>query len=152
MSRCESWGVPPFLNGCAVFAHKHALALAHASRGGKCKRWGSPPGTKWRAVAGRSAQAQRGRLGCLLSRARDGVPQRARFPCISVKRRDCFFWVPASRGGRCPGKARRDVWWKTARPTPTFSSSYDQQTEFKLPFVSELLGLPRVTLFSHSFC
>src|SRR5271156_188951 len=32
--------VPPFLNGCAVFAHKHALALAHASRGGKCKRRG----------------------------------------------------------------------------------------------------------------
>ena len=27
------------LNGLAVFAHKHALALAHASRGGKCKRW-----------------------------------------------------------------------------------------------------------------
>src|SRR6202042_1923188 len=35
--------VPPFLNGLAVFAHKHALALAHASRGGKCKRWGAPP-------------------------------------------------------------------------------------------------------------
>ena len=35
--------VPPFLNGFAVFAHKHALALAHASRGGKCKRRGSPP-------------------------------------------------------------------------------------------------------------
>jgi hypothetical protein len=34
--------VPPFLNGLAVFAHKHALALAHASRGGKCKRWGFP--------------------------------------------------------------------------------------------------------------
>jgi hypothetical protein len=28
----------PFLNGCAVFAAKHALALAHASGGGKCKR------------------------------------------------------------------------------------------------------------------
>jgi hypothetical protein len=27
---------PPFLNGLAVFAHKHALALAHASEGGKC--------------------------------------------------------------------------------------------------------------------
>lgn len=30
--------VPPFLNGGAVFANKHALALAHASGGGKCKR------------------------------------------------------------------------------------------------------------------
>jgi len=27
---------PPFLNGLAVFAYKHALALAHASEGGKC--------------------------------------------------------------------------------------------------------------------
>ena len=34
------WVVPPLLNGCAVFAHKHALALAHASRGGKCKERG----------------------------------------------------------------------------------------------------------------
>ena len=30
---------PPFLNGLAVFAHKHALALAHASEGGKCRVW-----------------------------------------------------------------------------------------------------------------
>ena len=31
-------GEAPWLcNGCAVFVHKHALALAHASRGGKCK-------------------------------------------------------------------------------------------------------------------
>jgi hypothetical protein len=30
----------PFLNGCAVFVPKHALALAHASRGGKCKERG----------------------------------------------------------------------------------------------------------------
>jgi hypothetical protein len=31
--------VPPFLNGCAVFAPKHALAMAHAIEGGKCKVW-----------------------------------------------------------------------------------------------------------------
>src|SRR5271154_4548975 len=96
MSRCKSWVVPPFLNGRAVFANKHALALAHASRGGKCKRWGSPPLERSDQRSGggvaqrRSAQAKRGRLGCLLSRARDGVPQEAWFPCISVKRRDCF--------------------------------------------------------------
>jgi len=30
----------PVLNGCAVFAHKRALALAHASRGGKRKERG----------------------------------------------------------------------------------------------------------------
>jgi hypothetical protein len=36
--RVAHWVVPPFLNGRAVFADKHALALAHASGGGKCKR------------------------------------------------------------------------------------------------------------------
>jgi len=35
---------PPVLNGCAVFAHKHTLALAHASGGGKCKLWEKWPG------------------------------------------------------------------------------------------------------------
>ena len=49
--RCCSWVVPPVLNGRAVFANKHALALAHASRGGKCKRRGSLPRNEWRAAA-----------------------------------------------------------------------------------------------------
>jgi hypothetical protein len=59
---------------CAVFATKHALALAHASGGGKCKRRVPYPecnGGRRR----RSAQAQRGRLGCLLSRARGRASQ-----------------------------------------------------------------------------
>src|ERR1700729_2968700 len=34
----------------------------------------------------RSAQAKRGRLGCLLSRARDGVPQQAWFPWFCAER------------------------------------------------------------------
>jgi hypothetical protein len=33
-----------------------------------------------------------------------------------------------------------------------FLLQLQQQTRFKLPIVSELLSLPRVTLFSHSFC
>jgi hypothetical protein len=41
--------LPPFLNGCAVFATKHALALAHASGGGKRKRRVPYPECKWRA-------------------------------------------------------------------------------------------------------
>jgi hypothetical protein len=28
-----------FFNGCAVFASKHALAMAHAIEGGKCRVW-----------------------------------------------------------------------------------------------------------------
>jgi hypothetical protein len=57
----------------------------------------------------RSAQAQRGRLGCLLSRARDThSPQQAWLPCISVKRRDCF--GRCSSGGRCgQGTGRAEV-------------------------------------------
>src|SRR5580704_11912376 len=43
-------------------------------------------------------------------------------------------------GGRRQGQA------------PTFSPATSSPTGFKLPFVSELLSLPRVTLFSHSFC
>src|ERR1700692_1213710 len=72
---------------------------------------GTERSAEWR---GRSAAevctSEARKIGdCLLSRARDGVPQQAWLPCISVKRRDCFFWVPASRGGRCPpGTARRD--------------------------------------------
>jgi hypothetical protein len=31
--------VPPFLDGLAVFASKHALAPAHASEGGKWRVW-----------------------------------------------------------------------------------------------------------------
>src|ERR1700722_5982698 len=38
----------------------------------------------------RSAQAKRGRLGCLLSRARDGVPQEAWFPCFARSAERCF--------------------------------------------------------------
>jgi hypothetical protein len=73
-------GLPPFLNGRAVFADKHALALAHASRGGKCKRRVPYPRNgavaEWR---GRSAaevctSAAR-KIRAPLVRARDGVPQ-----------------------------------------------------------------------------
>src|SRR5580693_9129944 len=46
------WVFPPFLNGRAVFANKHALALAHASGGGKCKRRVPYPRTEWRGRSG----------------------------------------------------------------------------------------------------
>src|ERR1700730_12146889 len=79
-------------------------------------------GTEWR---GRSeaevCTSEARKIRVPLARARGGALRKAWFPCISVKRRDCFFWVPTSRGGRCPpGKARRDVWWKTARPGTHF--------------------------------
>src|ERR1700746_2577391 len=87
--------VPPFLNGRAVFANKHALALAHASRGGKCKRWVPYPrngaGAEWR---GRSAAevctSEARKIRVPLARARDGVPQEAWFPCFARSAERCF--------------------------------------------------------------
>jgi hypothetical protein len=38
----------------------------------------------------RSAQAKRGRLGCLLSRARDGVPQEGLVSLLGAERMDRF--------------------------------------------------------------
>jgi hypothetical protein len=46
------WVVPPDLNGRAVSANKHALALAHASEGGKCNGVGK--GTAGQPKAGGS--------------------------------------------------------------------------------------------------
>jgi hypothetical protein len=61
---------------------------------------GTERSAEWRGVAQRrSAQAKRGRLGCLLSRARDGVPQQAWFPWLCAER------MSALGGGHC-GKER----------------------------------------------
>src|ERR1700744_1128120 len=84
------------LNGCAVFVPKHALALAHASGGGKCKRRVPYPecnGGRRR----RSAQAHRGRLGCLL-RAPEAEPlSRLVFLVVREAREFCCIWEgPAS--------------------------------------------------------
>src|SRR6266566_9406059 len=50
----------------------------------------------------RSAQAKRGRLGCLLSRARDGVPQEAWFPCFAGSAERCFVLRVGVAGGKGP--------------------------------------------------
>ncbi len=76
-------------------------AGAASARGGVPHPWNGAV-AEWRgggAAQRRSAQAQRGRLGCLLSRARDGVPQEAWFPCFARSAERCFgccFW-----DGRC---------------------------------------------------
>src|ERR1700674_4562852 len=73
---------------------------------------GTERSAEWRGRSAAEVCTSEGREigGCLLARARDGGPQQAWLPYISLKRRDGFFWVPASRGGRCPPeKARRDV-------------------------------------------
>jgi hypothetical protein len=61
---------------------------------------GTERSAEWR---GRSAAevctSEARKIGCLLSRARNGVPQQAWSTFISVKRRDCF--GSGSSGGRC---------------------------------------------------
>ncbi len=71
------------MNGRAVFAHKHALALAHASRGGKCKRRVPYPERSGGRAQRRSAQANRGPRRALFARwggeaRKIRVPLRAR--------------------------------------------------------------------------
>jgi hypothetical protein len=64
-----------FLNGCAVFAPKHALAMAHAIEGGKCKVWekwpsGQPQagGSEYLELHGAFSIALRAPGAALLSR------------------------------------------------------------------------------------
>jgi hypothetical protein len=64
---------------------------------------GFPTRNEVEGAAGRSAQAQRGRLGCLLSRARDGVPQEAWLPCWARgAQKDALFFGWALRAGKGP--------------------------------------------------
>jgi len=96
-----------FLNGRAVFANKHALALAHASRGGKCKRRVPYPrngaGAEWR---GRSAAevctSEARKIRVPLARARDGVPQEAWLPCFARSAGRCFVLRVGVAGGKGP--------------------------------------------------
>jgi hypothetical protein len=109
-------------------------AGAASARGG-VPTLGTQRSAEWR---GRSAAevctSEARKIGVPLVARQGRVPQQAWFPCISVKRRDCFLWVPAFRGGRCPpGKARRDVWWKTATPAPAFFSSYASKRGLNCP-------------------
>ncbi len=67
--------VPPVLNGCAVFAPKHALAMAHAIEGGKCRVWekwpsGQPQagGSEYLELHGAFSIALRAPGAALLSR------------------------------------------------------------------------------------
>jgi hypothetical protein len=67
--------VPPFLNGCAVFVPKHALAMAHAIEGGKCRVWekwplGQPQagGSEYLELHGAFSIALRAPGAALLSR------------------------------------------------------------------------------------
>ena len=100
---------PPFLNGLAVFAHKHALAQAHACRGGKCKGRGiTHPwnGAKWSGKDERSEGLHKRSAedcGKPLARARDGVPQEGLVTASCALRAPIYGalrGVPAGLGSR----------------------------------------------------
>jgi hypothetical protein len=65
--------------------------------GAASARGGFPTRNEVEGGSRRSAQAQRGRLGCLLSRARDGVPQEGLVTLLCAERRKML----CSSGGRC---------------------------------------------------
>jgi hypothetical protein len=119
--------IPPLLNGCSVFAFKHALALAHASRGGKCKRRGSPSLKRKRQLErrGRSAAEvctseagpqrvllpagvmKRGRLGCLLHAPGTESIRELVFLVLRGARGDCIRVGVAGRNGPVRGGGRK---------------------------------------------
>jgi len=81
-------GASSVLNGLAVFAHKHALALAHASEGGKCRVWekwptGQPQagGSEYLELHGAFSIALRAPGAALLSKVW--------FPCRARSAGDC---------------------------------------------------------------
>jgi hypothetical protein len=81
--------IPPFSNGCAVFAHKHALALAHASEGGKCNDLGKV--TAGQPKAGGSEYLElHGAFSITLRAPGVALLSKVWFPCLALSAGRCF--------------------------------------------------------------
>src|ERR1700692_4074894 len=80
--------VPPFLNGLAVFAHKHALALAHASEGGKCRVWEKWP-TGQPQAGGSEYLELHGAFSITLRAPGAALLSKVWFHCRARSARDC---------------------------------------------------------------
>jgi hypothetical protein len=79
------------LNGLAVFAHKHALALAHASGGGKCKGSGYRPPAAQRMARCYRVIFRRQIMGTPLARARGRAPLSVLSTCVTKQTGDMVY-------------------------------------------------------------
>src|ERR1700678_2594660 len=143
MSRCKSWGGSSVFEWLCCVCSQTRLGPGPRQQGRQVQEEGFPTlGTErsveWRGRSAAEVCTSEARKigGCLLSRARDGVPQQAWFPCISVKAEIASFGFRLLR----VGVARRE------RPAEMCGGRRQGQAP-----TSELLSVPRVTLFSHSF-
>ena len=91
---------PPFLNGLAVFANKHALALAHASGGGKCKRRVPYPrnGVARERSEPEVCTSEARKIRVPLARARGGASQEGLVSLLGAERRRSHFVVAVAMG------------------------------------------------------
>jgi hypothetical protein len=98
---------PPFLNGLAVFAHKHALALAHASEGGKCRLWEKCP-TGQPQAGGSECLELHGAFSITL-RARGSAPQQGLVFLAGRGAHECFGGVAGCPRSGGDGRVSRFI-------------------------------------------
>ena len=113
---------PPFLNGLAVFANKHALALAHASEGGKCNGVGKV--TAGQPKAGGSEYLElHGAFSSTLRAPGAELLSKVWFPCRALAQERCFdpcfqkvLWVGTRLLRNCYHRDRT-AWISCDKPT-----------------------------------
>jgi hypothetical protein len=132
--------VPPFLNGCAVFVPKHALAMAHAIEGGKCKVWEKWPSGQPQA-GGSEYLELHGAFSIALRAPGAALLRRLGFLAGRGAREIAFVFVvafqPIRDGVAGRTQARRGGWRRT-RTRPQTGGDFRPQSITASAFVSAL--------------
>jgi hypothetical protein len=102
---------PPSLNGLAVFADKHALALAHASEGGKCRVWEKWP-TGQPQAGGSEYLELHGAFSITLRAPGAALLSKVWFPCRARSAGDCVCCCFVLSGGDSPRFTQASWSWK----------------------------------------
>src|SRR5882757_7294536 len=109
-------GVPPFPHSLEIplgFPHSHGLDCGHVSKVNN-KRKARKPDLRPFHRKGLVTDVPGPKCN---ERSSTLIPSAG----ISVEHRDCFFWVPASRGGRCPRERPAEMCGgRRQGPAPTF--------------------------------